>query len=434
MRFPYRAIIIWLVLLVLWLTWTPTGLDAPRLVISLPTELRDLLGNILLFSPVAVVDVVRRISSRRTQISEPAAGALERGAVVATTLLVVVLSLLVELGQTQVPGRIVSPFDVILNTAGALLVAITTVLLLRRTERSARWLVGAVLGIAFTSVLVFLAGTGHTAVRLLSLSDWDRSEYSVISGSEVGGGSAYDGSVRSALICGGPRGAEVCAAPGARVEERELLTDAVMASQRVRLNATVESGSSAQEGPARIVSFSPGYGGRNATFAQTGRSLVLRLRTLAAGPNGTRVVFVLPDAVFEDGETEVDAAYSPGVVSIAARSERVSADVVYRWGHLSGWWFVSRNIRRRFTPKALLFAAVVAAAALSIPVGTMAGTLPGALAWRAPLALVAPPLILFSITWPLGGFTTLQESGFCAAFGILGLALARFENRLQASR
>jgi hypothetical protein len=306
------------------------------------------------------------------------------------------------------------------------LAAAATLSLLRQRGSKPQWVVGAVLGAVFTSVLVFLAGTGHTAVRLLSLSDWNRSEYSVVSGSEVGGGGAYDGSVTNALICGGSEGAEVCAAPGAGVETRESLTDAVLGSQRVRLAATVRSRSEAQAGPARIVSFSPGYGQRNATLAQTGQSLVLRLRTPVAGPNGTRLVFLLPGAVFEEGETAVEAAYSPGRVSIMAHSERFSADVVYRWGYLSGWWFVSRNIRRRFTPRSLFFAAVVGAAALSIPIGIVAGTLPGAFSWwHTPLAVLAPALVYFSMTWPLGGPTTLQELGLCAAFGAAGLALAR---------
>jgi hypothetical protein len=419
---PTRTLILWLTVIVLWATWVPTGTGPPQFRLSLAADPRDVLVNLVLFVPVALVSVVGSLGASRPVGQGEAHQGSERAAVVRATILVAALSLFVELGQTQVPGRTVSALDVALNVGGGLTAAAVVARLLRRPAR-APWLVGGTVGGVFAMVIGLLVVTGHEGARLLRLSDWNPVEHMVVAGAEVGGGSPFRGTVDGAVICGGPEGEEVCVEPGAGRASRELLTDAVMASQRVRLAAVVTSEAASQSGPARIVSFSPGYGQRNATLAQMERTLVLRLRTPAAGPNGTDLVFELPEAVPQGIETRVAAEYGPGRVSLVASTDAGSRAAVYRWGTLSAWGIFHILPREHFSPGGLWIMAGVAAAALSLPVGAIAAAVGWGFGARILLALGGGPGLLTAMSWPLGGRTGVHELVLCAAFGLLGLAV-----------
>ena len=351
-----------------------------------------------------------------------------------TTLIITGASILIELGQTQVSGRTVSTFDVLLNTEGGLVAAVIAVRVLR--IRSEPWpLIAAAGGGVFVAVIGFLATTGHEANRRLRLAGWDPIEYSVVSGSEVGGGNAYLGTVRNALICAGPSHEEVCLAPGAAVRARQSLTEAATGSQLLRVGADVTSESDTQAGPSRIITFSGDFLERNMTLGQAQRSLVLRLRTPHAGPNGTNLVFLLPEAVSAGTPTRIAAQYRPGGISVTAETETASTAANYRWGYLSGWGILNPQYRgaeggQRFgttvKPRVLVFMALIGAAALSLPIGILAGAFTAAHSLgRVGLAMAGPPVLLLGISWPLGGPTTVYELGLCTAFGIAGLLLGR---------
>ena len=53
---PHNAINAWLMLIALSLTWSPTSFDPPQFLVTPSANLQDLLGNLLLFWPIAVVD------------------------------------------------------------------------------------------------------------------------------------------------------------------------------------------------------------------------------------------------------------------------------------------------------------------------------------------------------------------------------------------
>jgi hypothetical protein len=65
------------------------------------------------------------------------------------------------------------------------------------------------------------------------------------------------------------------------------LLEACRASGALTLEATLTPANVAQEGPARIVTFSADPGSRNFTLGQQKDRLILRLRTPQTGPNGT---------------------------------------------------------------------------------------------------------------------------------------------------
>ena len=327
-------------------------------------------------------------------------------------------------------GRTVELLDVLLNTGGGFLAAIVAVRVLRMVAGG--WsLVGPTVGAVFVAVLVFLSGTGHAATRMLRLSDWNWVEYSIVAGDEVGGERRYVGTVRDPLIRGGFPESEVCTAPGATLEAREMLSRAALGSQRVRLAAVVRSNSDAQSGPTRIVSFSGSVNHRNATLGQEGRSLHLRLRTRGSGPNGMRPVFVLREAILTGLETRIEAKYRPGRVSLSSKTETASTEAVYRWGYLSGWGMLTR--REISHPWALIFMAIVAGAALSLPLGILAAALPVAFSrGRLPLALIGPPLILTAVVWPLGDPIAVHELVLCGASGLAGLVVGRSGRRRPA--
>src|SRR5690606_19414264 len=103
------ALLGWFVLVAVWLTWVPFALrplpGTPEL--GLPDDPVDVVGNLLLLAPVAVVLALGfRRRGRRAPVL--------RAAVAAEAL-----GLVLEVGQIYFAGRVVSPYDVALNAVGA---------------------------------------------------------------------------------------------------------------------------------------------------------------------------------------------------------------------------------------------------------------------------------------------------------------------------
>lgn len=411
------GVLAWLYLVVLWLTWTPVGDGPSEILWRPPGSWTPFLGNLLLFAPVGFVLAVHRAVPLRSR------GRVEtRWLVSRVALTAAILCVAVELGQFRVPGRSPSPWDVALNAGGAALAAWYGARLVR-SGLDARRLAGAAMGVVFTGVLLFLIATGFTASRMLVLSDWNE-DYLVFAGDEPSGDRAYDGSVSEARICAGLPEREVCAGPGATLEERLALSQTAQDTQAVRLSAVVTS-PGPQAGDARIVTFSMDHRHRNATLYQDGRDLILRLRTPLGGPNGTGLEFVLPEAVPDGVPTRVHGSFQAGRIEMAAGEGAVRT--VFPIGPFSGWWLVRPLPEDRVETGALRRAMLVSAAAFSFPLGLGAVLFLG---WGPALlrplggGLAAPVLLVLLASVlgiPVSPGDVAAASGFGVVGGVLGL-------------
>jgi hypothetical protein len=216
---------------------------------------------------------------------------------------------------------------------------------------------------------------------------------------------------------------EVCAGPGATLEERLALSQAAQDTQAVRLSAVVTS-SGPQAEDARIVTFSMDPRHRNATLYQDGRDLVLRLRTPLGGPNGTGLEFVLPEAVPDGVPTRVHGSFQAGRIEMAAGEGAVRA--VFPIGPFSGWWLVRPLPEKRVEAGTLRRALLVSAAAFSLPLGLGAVLFLGwGPALLRPLGGLAAPLVLVLLASvlriPVSPGDLAAASGFGILGGVLGL-------------
>jgi glycopeptide antibiotics resistance protein len=413
----------WLYLIVLWLTWTPTGEGGPELLSW--WRLSDwplTLGNVLLFAPIGLVWAAARAS---TQVGE-----VRRGRLVAETAAVIaLLSLVVELGQLSIPGRSTSLQDLAMNTAGGAAAAWLASHLVRAGVDT-RVVTAAVAAAVFAGVLIFLSATGFATSRMLRLEEWD-AEYPVRGGAEVGGERLYDGTVDEARICAGAPDREFCVEPGADSVGRRRVARRATGHQRARLSAVVTSHAPQAE-RARIVTFSRDGGYRNATLAQDGRSLVLRIRTPFTGVNGTLIEVVLPEAVREDRPTRVEAFFESGRITLTADdgTSTVGGDV--KWGFFTGWWISSPAVTKRRFLKAggFMFAAVISAAAFSLPVGYVTARQRWAPGWlRLVAAALVPPSSLFSLSAVFQIPVHMEDLALSVGFGLLGALVAAVSAR-----
>jgi glycopeptide antibiotics resistance protein len=403
----------WFYLVVLWLTWTPVGASDPEVLWSPSLSWTVVLGNLLLFAPLAFVLGVHRAERMKER---------QRGLAVGVAAVVALLSIAVELGQTQVPGRHVSPWDLALNTGGAALAALVA----GRSVQAGihpRALVSAAMGVVFVGVLVFLTATGFTASRMLVLSDWDE-RYSVEAGAEPSGARMYWGSVSEARVCAGRPESEVCAAPGASLDRRLRVSRRAHGSQSVRLSAVVTS-HGLQPEAARVVTFSADPYHRNATLVQEGRDLLLRLRTPRGGPNGTGLEFLLPEAVSEGVPTMVAGSFWGDRVEIEAQGPSRGVRAEFVIGFFSGWWLVRPLPDNRVRAGALLGAILIAAAAFSLPFGLGAvGVLPwGSVGVRFLVGGLAAPLVVLLLASVLQIPFSARDLGMSCGFGLVGVTL-----------
>lgn len=412
------GVLAWLYLVVLWLAWTPIRENPPEILWTPPDAWVPFLGNLLLLAPLGFVQAVHRGAGVRL------VGRLDVGRVaLRVALAAAMLSAVVELGQFRVPGRHVSPWDVVLNTFGAALAAWYGARLVTSGFEAPR-LVGAAMGLVFSGVLLFQVATGFTASRMLTLSDWNE-EYPVFAGDEPTGARAYNGDLSEARICSASSGRTVCVGPGAPLEERIALSQSAQVGQSAGLAAVVRS-AGPQTGDARIVTFSMDHLHRNATLYQEERDLLLRLRTPLGGPNGTGLEFVLPEAVPDGVPTRVLGSFQVGRIEMAAGEGAVRA--VFPIGIFSGWWLVRRLPENRVEAGMLRRAMLVSAAAFSLPLGlaavlflpwgpALAGPVAGGLAASVLIVLLASVLRI-----PVSLWDVAAASGFGVVGGILGLA------------
>jgi VanZ family protein len=423
--FRLWGLVAWLYMVVLWLTWTPTGSGPPRILVLPPSMgWTVILGNLLLFAPIGAVLACAWTRSSR--------GSGDRfGVLLRVALAVAALSLVVELGQLRIPGRTVSPYDVLMNTGGGVAAAWGATRLLRAGV-SGEVLEGLAGGVVLAGVLLFLTATGVSADRMLRLSHWN-ADYPVLAGDEEGGGRAYPGRVSDARICAGAPGSEVCVEAGADRDQRDALIQAAGSLQRVRLSAEVLQ-QDAPTGRARIVTFSLDPSHRNATLAQEGSTLVLRLRTPLTGPNGTDLEFLLPDAIEGQIQTLVRGSYAAGRVRLSAEplgeEEMGAVQETFTWGLLSGWRIRMLEAERAVEAPILRFAALVGGLMLGFPLGLGLSSALGAFAVRGagffvPMAagILFPGLLLLLLSSVMAVPAHVSDIALCAAFGLMGAGI-----------
>jgi len=394
------------------ITLTPLSGSIGNVALRPPTAPVEILGNLLLLSPVAATLAV---ASRGTFLL-PVGGAAA-------------LSCAVEATQLVVPGRYLEPYDVALNTAGAALTAAAVTLLRRRGVTGAPVLI-ATAALTGCCVLGGLAGAAAVANRLLRVDMWDPS-YPIATGDELGGGRRYVGSVTDARLCAGEPPMALCAGPGEGSDVRDSLTVLAETSHRLALSARVVSESDAQDGPTRILTFSRDTELRNATLGQSGRAVVLRVRTHLAGRNGADLAFRLPDAVRRGAPTVVAATYSPGAISLRAESAGHLVTARFPTGVLVAWRLFEP---RTMGPDDLRSSAILAALAAFVPVGM-------ALAWlleRPRLVLAstaAAVLLLVGLELLTGNSPGWLHVALAAGATVIGAALGRWDRvRLVGSR
>jgi hypothetical protein len=405
------AFLAWLYLVVLWLTWTPTGAGVPELLLRPPSmPWTVFLGNLLLFAPIAAV---------LASLFPPGAQVRRRAASVA--LLIAGLSVGVELGQFLVPGRSISPYDVLLNTGGGAAVA-GAVLMMRRRGLDRRIPMGAACGAVGVGVLVFLSAMGVSAQRMLQLDHWNPA-YQVVAGDEWEGGRTYDGEVTVPRLCTGEGAATTghCIEPGADEGQREAFVAGVHDSQRIRVTARVVS-AGPQNDFNRIVTFSQGTGTRNVTLGQEEEDLRFRVRTPLSGPNGTTVSFRLPESIPTGEPTTVVAEFHKRGVDLVAEAPSRVTRRTFRWGFLSGWWLEKGE---SVTPGALLAAMLVGALGFSLPIALAVGQglkgvglAPGWL--QVGGAAAAAPVLVLLVAGALGVAVPIRELLASGAVGLLG--------------
>ena len=254
------------------------------------------------------------------------------------------LSLAVEAGQSFLEPRHATPYDVLLNTAGASVAAISATLLGLRlgAEHLIKYLSRAV----FIAVLAYMLLAAAAVEREGVLESWDP-EHLIVSGDEVSRDRTYVGAVINAVVCAGFPPDRVCAFPGASLELRRRIVEKALQAQQISLSARVFSRSAEQEGPTRMVTFSAGTDSRNVTLGQEGNSLVLRVRTPLSGPNGTDVFFRLRGAVPTGVWSNVTASFGSNGVIMSVVSAQNEARGEFRRGLLENWLF--------FRPESLPF-------------------------------------------------------------------------------
>lgn len=370
-------------------------------VVLLPRAPFDIAGNLLLLVPLTVGLAAGLRGWRRPLVTVLLAAAALEG------------------GQMLVRGRVVSPADVALNVIGAA----AALAALGRARRSglgrSRALLLAALATSATTILVLVWGALRVD-RSLAPENWN-SWYEIVAGDEVTGGRRYVGEIASPRICGGPGSSEVCLSPSADQPARARLVDVVERSRVLDLEATVRSASDEQSGPTRIVTFSADGSERNATLGQEGRSLILRIRSPRAGPNGADLELELPEAIPAGEWLSVAGGQTGSTLWLRAGERRFA----FRPSLLDAWLVLSP--RERLRPAGIELARVLGALVLFVPAAWLArfaaGSRRSTPAWLATAAFGAAVTL---VGWGLvsGSAPGLTELVLGALAASLGVALA----------
>lgn len=302
-------------------TAIPVELRAP-VAWSLQADPRDVLVNVLLYMPLGLC--------------------LSKRSIAASASIGVVLSTLIEILQMSYFGRHGALFDVVANVLGVYAGMIAGRWLARRHR-------GRLTGVDVGRRVALLAIVAAVALGVAwqrpatshRIAGWD-ARYDVLLGNERTLDRPWRGTISSLALIPGrdigapptvassglpdehlPAGAFVLAEPvsfdGAGVKRllpevsRRFMASAVH-HDAFAIVTTIVPADVAQDGPARIVSYSFDPYHRNFDLGQAGSRLVFRVRTTATGPNGAYPRAETP-AVLAQGRAATIVASFDGAVS-----------------------------------------------------------------------------------------------------------------------
>lgn len=109
----------------------------------------------------------------------------------------------------------------------------------------------------------------------------------------------------------------------------ESLCQAILTSQAFTLETEIASTDLTQTGPARIISNSINTDFRNFTLGEKAGDLVLRVRTLQNGANGSKIVLQTDNNVLAGGWHHVVASYAHGVAKFFVDGKKVAPALHY---------------------------------------------------------------------------------------------------------
>jgi hypothetical protein len=411
----------WIVSLVLWLTWAPflPRVGAATVVVVPPASVGDAVINAVLLAPAGLV-LGLVADARRT-----------RREVLATAAVLCWIVLVAEGGQFFVEGRHVSLFDGLLNVSGGL-AGFFAAVRLRRAGHEPGTMLAVTGSHLFFGIVVYMAAVGSHVGGSHRLADWNP-DHGIRVGGEFEAPRDYRGRVDSAEICARDDGDEVCAAGGAGESARRALARAAVRGQHVELGAAVRSSSAQQRGPTRILTFSTSEALRNATLGQSGRDLVLRLRTPLAGENGTGVEFRLPGAVPVGKTARVRAVYDGGMVTLSSRTEGGVERRSFDYRLLTVARLVAWQIEG-YRPAQIAVAVVVSLLALFFPLGYGSAILVERPVAAAGAALAAAGVGFVVMTHLLALGWVWAWAGAGAATAGAGLLAGRSDRRRMARK
>lgn len=110
----------------------------------------------------------------------------------------------------------------------------------------------------------------------------------------------------------------------------QAICNAIVTSQAFTVETEIASKNLMQYGPARIISNSIDLENRNFTLGEDQGDLVLRVRTLQNGNNGSNLPFVTQDEVLAEGWKHVIASYADGVAKIFIDGKAVATPLHYQ--------------------------------------------------------------------------------------------------------
>ncbi len=294
----------------------------------------DFLSNLLLYAPLGV--------------------ALHRRQLWAVGVAAAALSIVAEVLQMWSFDRFSSPFDVIANTLGAMLGASAWARIAKGRDTGVHLAVnGLLLTCALTCALIVLV-IWQLPVRSAAISGWDRG-FSLLLGNESTNDRPWRGAISSlAIVRGALSPVEVRAIGNRSIDPHALrehealyessqalvldggsaerlpqalagrIVDAITADGAFSIIARIRPADLAQQGPARIISFSGGTLQRNFDLGQEEDRIVFRVRTPVSGVNGEDFRAETRALLQGDNETLIVASYDGGISRIFVNGSPVA--------------------------------------------------------------------------------------------------------------
>lgn len=308
-------------------------------------KIYDVISNVILFIPFGLClksAFTLRKPNRSAGLWLPA-------------LLGFLLSLMIETAQLFLI-RSTSVIDLLSNTCGAFLgfyFSGQVVLMIRWIrKRASIFFRAAVTGLAMAAICyIFLL-----PIRMSNFSNWNP-DYPLAFYNEASGDRPWEGEIRYCIflnhaldadaireihssdswdmegISSATFGISLSVPPNTGVKPPhtgrlgQIIAPPLMETSQMTLLLRIRTNRPDQSGPARIVTQSMDPNRRNWTLGQTGKRLVLRVRTPISGRNGSRFQLITPECIPDTSWHDVAATYRRGVARIYVDGEPVPSNM-----------------------------------------------------------------------------------------------------------